>query len=129
MREIAEIKINRVGRPRRETPRSWPYSSRKRSQFRECLLLRRSFTGQEANVNTTKRNSAMPDQNFTMTIDGKAITGAATYTIINPANGQVIASAPDCSRDELEQAVTAARAAFPDWAARPIGARFIRPTP
>ena len=65
----------------------------------------------------------MSDHRFTMTIGGKAVAGAATYTVTNPANGQVIASAPDCSRDELEQAVTAARAAFPDWAARPISER------
>ena len=65
----------------------------------------------------------MADQSFTMTIGGKAVAGAASYPVINPANGEVIASAPDCSRDELDQAVTAARAAFPGWAARPIAER------
>ena len=67
----------------------------------------------------------MYDHSFTMTIGGKAIAGATRYTVINPANGQVIASAPDCSRDELEQAVAAARAAFPSWAARPISERRV----
>ena len=65
----------------------------------------------------------MSNHSFTMTIDGKAVAGAAIYSVINPANGQVVASAPDCSREELEQAVTAARAAFPAWAARPISER------
>jgi acyl-CoA reductase-like NAD-dependent aldehyde dehydrogenase len=65
----------------------------------------------------------MSDQSFTMTIGGKGVPGAATYTVTNPATGQVIASAPDCSRDELDQAVAAARAAFPGWAARPISER------
>jgi acyl-CoA reductase-like NAD-dependent aldehyde dehydrogenase len=68
-------------------------------------------------IYTTNRNGAVPIHSFAMTIGGKAIVGAATYTVINPANGQVIASVPDCSRDELEQAVTAARADFPEWAA------------
>ena len=65
----------------------------------------------------------MSDQSFTMTVGGKAVAGAATYPVTNPATGQVIASAPDCSRDELDQAVAAARAAFPGWAARPISER------
>ena len=67
----------------------------------------------------------MSDHHFTMTIGGKAIAGAATYAVINPANGQVIASAPDCSRDELGEAVAAARGAFPAWAAHPISERRV----
>lgn len=61
-------------------------------------------------VDTTNRHSTTAGHSFTMTIGGEAIAAAATYTVINPANGQVIASAPDCSRDELDQAVTANRA-------------------
>jgi delta 1-pyrroline-5-carboxylate dehydrogenase len=82
-----------------------------------------SLHGHEANFNTTNRKCMMSDHRFTMPIGGKAVAGSATYTVINPADGLVIASAPDCLREKLEQAVTAARAAFAEWAARPISER------
>jgi acyl-CoA reductase-like NAD-dependent aldehyde dehydrogenase len=55
----------------------------------------------------------MPD--FTMTIDGKAVKGSKTVGVINPATGKVFAQVPDCTKDELEQAMTAAQRAFPAW--------------
>ena len=33
----------------------------------------------------------------------------------NPSTGEVIAYAPQCTSDEMESAVQAARAAFPGW--------------
>jgi len=60
---------------------------------------------------------------FTMTIGGKAVAGAAEFTVLNPANEQEIGQAPDCSRAQLDEAVAAARAAFPAWSATPIARR------
>lgn len=60
---------------------------------------------------------------FTMTIGGQPVAGATTMAVVNPATEQVIARAPDCSREQLEQAVAAARAAFPAWKATPFEKR------
>jgi acyl-CoA reductase-like NAD-dependent aldehyde dehydrogenase len=62
----------------------------------------------------------MPE--FTMTIDGKAVKGSKSVGVINPATGKVFAQVPDCTKDELEQAMTAAQRAFPAWS-RDLDAR------
>ena len=59
------------------------------------------------------------DTDFTMTIGGKAVAGASSFAVLNPATEQPFAQAPDCSPEQLDQAVAAARAAFPAWAATP----------
>ena len=53
------------------------------------------------------------DMNFTMTINGKAVTGAEKFGVENPALGEVFAEAPNCTQAELDEAVAAARAALP----------------
>ncbi len=63
------------------------------------------------------------DTPFAMTIGGRAVAGDATLDVLNPATESVIAQAPDCSRAQLDEAVAAARAAFPGWAATPIEER------
>ncbi len=63
------------------------------------------------------------DSDFTLTIGGKGVAGASSFPVLNPANEQVVASAPDCSREQLDEAVAAARAAFPIWSATPIAKR------
>jgi aldehyde dehydrogenase (NAD+) len=60
------------------------------------------------------------DGDYTLTIDGESVAGAATFDVLNPANETVIGQAPDCSRAQLDEAVAAARRAFPQWAATPI---------
>lgn len=60
---------------------------------------------------------------YTMTIDGRAATSAVRLEAFNPATEKVIADFPEASRDQLEEAVTAARRAFPAWAARPESER------
>ena len=46
------------------------------------------------------------------------------YTpVMNPSTGEQIAQAPVCTREEVNSAVAAARAAFPDWSARPVAVR------
>ena len=57
---------------------------------------------------------------YTMTIGGEAVRGGATIDVVNPATGQTFATAPDCSRDQLDSAVAAARAAFKTWRKVPI---------
>ena len=63
------------------------------------------------------------DRDFTMTIDGQGVAGAARMPVLNPATETVVASAPLCSEAELDAAVAAARAAFPGWRATPIETR------
>ncbi|MBT9370852.1 aldehyde dehydrogenase family protein [Rhizobium sp. CSW-27] len=63
------------------------------------------------------------NSDYTMTIGGKGISTAATFEVFNPATEEVIARAPDASREQLEEAVSAAKAAFPAWSARPIAER------
>lgn len=57
---------------------------------------------------------------YRLLIDGKLVAGDATMEVVNPANEQVLATAPRASAAQLDAAVAAARAAFPAWAARPI---------
>ncbi|MFJ3823592.1 aldehyde dehydrogenase family protein [Streptomyces nodosus] len=60
---------------------------------------------------------------FTLTIGGRPVAGGPTFDVINPATGRVVATAPDCTREQLDEAVTAARAAFPAWAALAVAER------
>lgn len=60
---------------------------------------------------------------YTMTIGGKAVEGSHTLDAYNPATETVIASVPDATREQLDQAVASAKAAFPTWSARPIAER------
>lgn len=60
---------------------------------------------------------------YQMTIGGRSVAGAATIDVVNPATGQVFATAPDCSRAQLDEAVASAQAAFPAWKALPVAER------
>ncbi len=42
---------------------------------------------------------------------------------VNPSTGQVIAKMPQATHKELDEAVAAAKAAFPAWAGTPVGVR------
>ena len=63
------------------------------------------------------------DTKFTMTINGKAVTGAEKFGVENPATAEVFAEAPNCTQAELDEAVAAARAALPAWRKTPIEKR------
>jgi len=56
-------------------------------------------------------------------INGQMISTADVLDVINPANEEVIGQVPACGADELDQAVAAARAAFPAWSKKPIEER------
>jgi len=63
------------------------------------------------------------DAQFRMSIDGKLVDSPQALDIINPATGTVFARAPDCTAEQLDRAVAAARAAFASWKNVEIGER------
>jgi acyl-CoA reductase-like NAD-dependent aldehyde dehydrogenase len=60
---------------------------------------------------------------FRLLINGKLVEGAGTLNVINPANGGILTKAPRADLAQLNEAVAAAKAAFPTWSARPLGER------
>ncbi|ONH33314.1 aldehyde dehydrogenase family protein [Pseudofrankia asymbiotica] len=50
-----------------------------------------------------------------MIIDGERRAAPSTFGVVNPATGAVHADAPDCSREQLDEAFAAAAKAFTDW--------------
>jgi acyl-CoA reductase-like NAD-dependent aldehyde dehydrogenase len=72
-------------------------------------------------MNATIEESAIND--FRLLIGGRLLEGAATLDVINPATGRVLTTAPRADRAQLEQAVAAAKAAFPSWSATPSRVR------
>ena len=56
---------------------------------------------------------------LTMTIAGKPEVCKETFPVLNPANGQVIGHAPECTSDLLDAAVTNAHEAREPWLADP----------
>jgi len=61
--------------------------------------------------------------NYVMTINGESVATPKTQPTFNPATKQVIAQVPDCSEEQLDSTVTAARQAFGPWSARPAEER------
>lgn len=57
------------------------------------------------------------DREWRVVQAGRPVDAERTYAVKNPADGQVLASAPDCTAAEVDRAVHAARAAQPDWGA------------
>ena len=70
---------------------------------------------------TTNGKSALSD--FRLLINGKLVEGAGTLDVINPATGRTLTTAPRADRAQLEEAVDAAKAAFPTWSATPLRQR------
>ncbi len=56
-------------------------------------------------------------------INGEMISTDKMLDVVNPANEEVIGQVPACGKDELDQAVAAARAAFKTWSKKPIDER------
>ena len=52
---------------------------------------------------------------FVMTIGGDTVPAAESFGVVNPANGEVFAHAPECSRQQLDAAFDAASKAQRDW--------------
>ena len=70
---------------------------------------------------TTNEEYVMSD--FRLLINGKLVEGAGTLDVINPATGRILTAAPRADRAQLDQAVAAAKAAFPTWSATPLRQR------
>src|SRR6516164_3506653 len=60
---------------------------------------------------------------FRLLINGRLVKGASTLDVINPATGRTLTAAPRADRAQLDQAVAAAKAAFPTWSATPLRQR------
>jgi acyl-CoA reductase-like NAD-dependent aldehyde dehydrogenase len=65
----------------------------------------------------------MAEQAYKLLIGGNLVDGDSTMDVINPATEDVITKAPRASEAQLNEAVAAAKAAFPAWAATPIEQR------
>jgi acyl-CoA reductase-like NAD-dependent aldehyde dehydrogenase len=63
------------------------------------------------------------DGNFRLLIGGKLVAGASSFDVINPATEEVYARCPRADLQQLNQAVAAAKAAFPAWKATPLAER------
>lgn len=61
--------------------------------------------------------------NYAMTIDGRSVSGESMIDVINPATGEPFATAPDCSKAQLDAAVASAKSAFKSWRQTPIAER------
>jgi len=60
---------------------------------------------------------------FKLLINGKLVSGGARLNVINPATEEALAEAPRADRAQLNEAIAAAKAAFPSWSAKPVRER------
>ena len=60
---------------------------------------------------------------YSLLINGKRVDGVSTFDVINPATEEVLAACPRADLNQLNQAVAAAKAAYPAWSARSIEER------
>lgn len=60
---------------------------------------------------------------YSLLINGRLVSGDLSMSVINPATEDILAECPRSSKAQLDQAVAAAKAAFPSWAATPIDQR------
>jgi aldehyde dehydrogenase (NAD+) len=60
---------------------------------------------------------------FRMLIDGTLVAGEHHHDVVNPATERTVASSPVASSEQVEQAIRAAKHAFPDWSSRPVEER------
>jgi acyl-CoA reductase-like NAD-dependent aldehyde dehydrogenase len=62
-------------------------------------------------------------QTYANTSNGRPVTSASTFESRNPATGEVLGLVPHSTREQVDAAVAAAKAAQPAWAARPDAER------
>jgi acyl-CoA reductase-like NAD-dependent aldehyde dehydrogenase len=65
----------------------------------------------------------MLDEDFKLLIDGRLVAGDVEMDVVNPANGKPAFRVARASPAQLDQAVAAAKRAFPGWAATPLAER------
>jgi acyl-CoA reductase-like NAD-dependent aldehyde dehydrogenase len=71
----------------------------------------------------TKLESAKIEDGFYDIIGGQRFSVARKLSVINPATGKELATVPDVDAASLDDAVDAARKAFPGWRALPLARR------
>ncbi len=71
----------------------------------------------------TKLKSAKIEDGFYNIIGGQRLAAARKLSVINPATGKELATVPDIDAALLDDAVDAARKAFPAWRALPFARR------
>ncbi len=54
---------------------------------------------------------------LTMTIDGAAVASERYFDVLNPATGNIVAAAPDCTTQQLDAAMDSSSRAFITWRA------------
>ena len=62
-------------------------------------------------------------RDYKLLINGKMVDGDSTMDVINPATEEKLADCPRASESQLNDAVSAARAAFPAWSEKSIDER------
>lgn len=60
---------------------------------------------------------------YKLLINGKLVDGASTMDVINPATERLLATCPRGSEQQMDEAIGAAKTAFPAWSRRPISER------
>ena len=55
------------------------------------------------------------DSDFTLTLDGQGVTAGEHFDVLDPSTEERLAQAPDASLAQLNEAIAAARRAFPGW--------------
>lgn len=53
---------------------------------------------------------------FEMLIGGRLDRGSSSFTVLDPATEEPYADAPECTKEQLDEAMAAAQAALPGWA-------------
>jgi len=60
---------------------------------------------------------------FNLVINGKLVPGASTLDVINPATGKAFVTCARADQAQVEQAIAAAKTAFPAWSKKSIDER------
>jgi len=63
----------------------------------------------------TKMTTNIFDGPYFLNIDGQLVQTSDSFGVENPATGQVFAQAPSASPEQLDRAISAAKAAFKSW--------------
>ncbi|MFF2299301.1 aldehyde dehydrogenase family protein [Arthrobacter sp. NPDC058127] len=79
-----------------------------------------------ANLEATTATTPTDDlsaHSFRMLINGSLVDAAETFDVINPATEEILAASPVASVEQLNEAVRAAKQAFPAWTGLPVAER------